>query len=171
MAWECLEAPGRFHVLLPDVWLESVGGELVVTRLRPGVFPLLRYRTGDSGSVVPEDCRCGYRGLSVVGFNGRRACAFLTPEGESRDAWQLAWLFKHYPLADFRLTQRAPSRFALEVVGAGPLDLASLRARLAAALALLGFPEPELSVRVAAALEARGDKPEPFRCALGDRCR
>ncbi len=48
-AWS--DAPGRFHVLAPDVWLEPDGDEVVVTRLRPSVLPLLRYRPGDTGTV------------------------------------------------------------------------------------------------------------------------
>jgi phenylacetate-CoA ligase len=165
LAWECLAHPGRLHALLPDAWLESVGGEIAVTRLRPGVMPLLRYRTGDRGDVVRDDCACGYRGWSVVGFAGRRECAFLRPDGRRADAWQLVWLFKHYPLAAFRLTQTGREDFELELVGDGA-DLADLERRLRASLALLGWSDARITVRAVPALEARGGKPEPFRCAL-----
>ncbi len=111
-----LDAPGRFHVLLPDVWVESREGELVVTRLRPSVLPLLRYRTGDRGEVAPDECPCGYRGWSITGLTGRRECLFRTPGGRLVDAWRLVWLFKHYPLHSFRLTQCTLTGFALEVV-------------------------------------------------------
>ena len=118
IAWECLEVPGRFHVLLPDAWVESVDGELVVTRLRESILPLLRYRTGDRGEVRPDDCRCGYGGVSIEGLTGRRACAFFTPGGREVDAWQLAWVFRRHPLDGFRLTQEAPDAFRLETTGA-----------------------------------------------------
>src|SRR6185503_9413810 len=65
IAWECPAEPGRFHLLLPDVWVEEVEGELVLTRLRESVLPLLRYRTGDRGRVTDGDCRCGRRGRSI----------------------------------------------------------------------------------------------------------
>ena len=114
IAWECLAVPGCFHVLLPDVWVESVDGELVVTRLRASILPLLRYRTGDRGEVGRDDCRCGYGGATIRGLTGRRACAFLAPGGREVDAWQLAWAFRHHPLDGFRLTQEGPEAFRLE---------------------------------------------------------
>ena len=169
LAWECLDAAGRFHVLLPDVWVESVGGEIVVTRLRRSALPLLRYRTGDGGRVLRDDCACGYRGWSITGFTGRRECAFLRPDGRTADAWQLAWLFKHYPLRGFRLTQRGPERFELEVaVGEDRVRLKDLRDRLRAALRVHGWERPAITLRVRPGIETRGEKPEPFRRVCGD---
>ena len=57
IACECLAAPGRFHVLLPDVFVESVTGELVRHAAARDVLPLLRYRTGDAGQVERDTCR------------------------------------------------------------------------------------------------------------------
>lgn len=167
IAWECLLEPGRFHLLLPEVWVEAVGGELVLTRLRESVLPLLRYRTGDRGGVVDGGCRCGRSGRSIVGFTGRRECLFRTPDGGGVDAWRLAWLFKHYPLRGFRLTQRSPDAFLLELQQDAaqpvPLDLAP---RLLLALRVLGFEHARLELRTPAALAAGGEKPEPFRCLV-----
>lgn len=166
LAWECCREPGRFHVLLPDVWVESVDGEIVVTRLRPSVLPLLRYRTGDPGAVMHDACGCGYRGVTITGFGGRRACVFVRPDGQAVDAWQLAWLFKHYPLHRFRLTQQSPDDFLLELAARGiACDSADLRARLASALGNLGWASPRLRLEVAPGLASPGDKPEPFRRA------
>lgn len=175
VAWECLPRPGRFHVLHPDVWVESVAGELVVTRLRPSVLPLLRYRTGDGGTVETEVCPCGYGGRSIVGLEGRRACAFVTPDGRRVDAWQLAWLFKHEPLSAFRLTQTGPSDFQLEfhprrraegladrLADSPPGRHRPDAPRLRAALATLGWPKARLTVR-ATGPEDEAVKPEPFR--------
>lgn len=144
IAWECLEAMGRFHVLLPDVFVESVEGELVVTRLRPSVLPLLRYRTGDAGRVEEGTCCCGQRGFSIVGLGGRSACEFWAPGGRSVDAWSLAWVFQHHPLDGFRLTQLDPERFRLETVGAPPDETGRLVARLRGTLAALGWPSPRI---------------------------
>jgi hypothetical protein len=103
IAWECLLVAGRFHVLLPEVWVESVAGELVVTRLRPSVQPVLRYRTGDAGRVSPDACACGYHGLTITGFTGRSACSFRRPDGLEVDAWRLAVVLKYSRLRVFRL--------------------------------------------------------------------
>jgi len=162
VAWECLARPGRFHVLHPDVWVESVAGELVVTRLRPSVLPLLRYRTGDAGTVEPEACPCGYRGRSIVGLGGRSICTFVTPDGRRVDAWQLAWIFKHAALSEFRLTQTGPADFSLEVTPPHGDREPPLVARLGAALESLGWPLPRFIVRSASPGDAP-TKPEPFR--------
>jgi phenylacetate-CoA ligase len=173
IAWECLEKPGFFHVLSPDVWVESLPpressagpGELVVTRLRPSALPLLRYRTGDSGIVSFETCPCGRRGWTIAGFEGRRACRFVDPSGGDVDAWQLAWLFKHHALDEFRLTQRGTSDFLLEVVARDPAPETSrsLCDRLSGALRLLGWGEPAIELRFPAEIPVSGSKPCPFR--------
>jgi phenylacetate-CoA ligase len=162
LAWECLAAPGRFHVLLPDAFVESVAGELVVTRLRESVLPLLRYRTGDAGRVEPEACACGLRGFSIVGLSGRRACRFATPDGRTVDAWRLAWVFQHHPLDGFRLTQEAPEQFRLETAGDPPEGAARLVERLHATLVALGWPTPRIEHARVARETLAADKPEPF---------
>ena len=43
------------HRALPD----GSEGEIVITTLRRRGLPLLRYRTGDSGSIAESPCRCG----------------------------------------------------------------------------------------------------------------
>jgi phenylacetate-CoA ligase len=172
IAWECLHAPDRFHVLAPEVWVESVGGELLVTRLRDSVLPLCRYRTGDAGSVEREPAAtgcggCGFHGWSIVGFRGRSACTFVTPAPARRevDAWSLAWLFKHHALRSFRLTQTAPEAFTLRFDGA-PAAAPPLAAALADALVQLGWNRATLRLDVRAAPDATSAsaalKPAPF---------
>lgn len=166
LAWECLRAPGRFHVLLPDVWVEAPAGRLLATRLRPSALPLLRYDTGDAGTVVEGECACGHRGPSITGFEGRRACAFRRADGGTVDAWQLAWLFKHHALRSFRLTQLAPERFLLELEGSPAGARAALAHELGQALRRLGFGRPEVEVRGGLSPDA-GPKPDPFRSLPG----
>ncbi|WP_044890168.1 AMP-binding protein [Myxococcus hansupus] len=166
LAWECLrdEAPGRFHVLAPDVWLEPGLDEVVVTRLRPSVLPLLRYRPGDAGTVRRDACACGFHGWTLEHFGGRGACRFVTPSGREVDAWALAWVFKHHALRVFRLTQTGVSHFRLELAGAPSSSETPLRERLTAALRNLGWIHVELDVQaVEASALATGAKPQPFR--------
>ena len=166
LAWECLrdEAPGRFHVLAPDVWLEPGLDEVVVTRLRPSVLPLLRYRPGDAGTVRRDACACGFHGWTLEHFGGRGACHFVTPSGREVDAWALAWVFKHHALRVFRLTQVGGSRFRLELAGAPPSSMGPLRERLTAALRNLGWTHVQLDVlAVEVSALSTGAKPQPFR--------
>ncbi|TQF17182.1 coenzyme synthetase [Myxococcus llanfairpwllgwyngyllgogerychwyrndrobwllllantysiliogogogochensis] len=165
LAWECLGGPGRFHVLAPDVWLEPGLNEVVVTRLRPSVLPLLRYLPGDSGTVDRDACACGFHGWTLERFGGRGACHFTTPTGRTVDAWTLAWVFKHHALRAFRLTQLTPSSFELELAGADASEVTPLCERLVAALRNLGWSgSPRLDVRHVSAEDlATGTKPLPFR--------
>jgi phenylacetate-CoA ligase len=168
IAWECLEHSGRFHVLLPDVWVESVDGELVITRLRPSLVPLLRYRMGDAGRVDFDACKCGYRGWTIEAFSGRRACDFIRPDGQKVDAWGLSRLFKHRALDGFRLTQVERRIFRVELCAAQCADGQDerLRQEVSDSLVRLGWDEPRVSVEYVESLDARGGKPRAFCCEV-----
>lgn len=162
IAWRCVRDPALWHVLTPEVWVEEDGGELMVTRLRPSVLPLIRYRTGDTGRVEFGRCACGRTGWSIGEFQGRRACWFHAPNGGKADAWQLAWLFKYHNLSDFRLTQTGAQDFQLELAGdvTGQDDLV---AKLRAALTNMGWPNPRVTTTRVTGISQHGNKPEPFR--------
>jgi phenylacetate-CoA ligase len=84
VAAECIEARDGLHVhedhFLVEVvdpesgapTEEGVEGELVFTTLVKEAMPLLRYRTGDIGSVVSEPCVCGRTTVRIRGLRGRR---------------------------------------------------------------------------------------------------
>jgi hypothetical protein len=150
-------------------WIERCGGSIAgetaeqsKARLEQSVLPLLRYRTGDSGRVERESCACGYRGFSIVGFAGRRACRFVTPDGRAVDAWRLAWVFQHHPLDGFRLTQESRERFRHDTSGDPPEGTARLLERLRATLVALGWPAPRIEHARVARETLAGAKPEPF---------
>ncbi|MCC6877097.1 MAG: coenzyme synthetase [Sandaracinaceae bacterium] len=161
IAWSCPRAPERFHVLGPDVIVESVGGALVVTRLRPSPWLLLRYATGDRGRVVDEACECGFVGRSIVELVGRGHVRFARADGSLVDPWRLAFVFKHRGLRDFRLAQIAVDRFVLEVVGEDP----EIGARVARGLEALGFEEAHVELRFMDRID-HGVKVAPFVSAV-----
>ena len=71
---ECVGEDGR-----PCVWGEE--GELIVTDLLNHAFPLIRYRIGDTGMLLKDDCPCG-RGLSALRIvSGRTSDFIVTPRG------------------------------------------------------------------------------------------
>jgi phenylacetate-CoA ligase len=84
VAAECIEARDGHHVhedhflvevVDPDsgaVLGEGAEGELVFTTLHKQAMPLLRYRTGDIGSLTLEPCRCGRTTARIRGLRGRR---------------------------------------------------------------------------------------------------
>ncbi len=84
VATECLEVRDGLHVnedhfivevVDPEsgsVLPEGAEGELVFTTLTKEAMPLLRYRTGDIGSLVSEPCACGRRLARLRGLRGRR---------------------------------------------------------------------------------------------------
>jgi len=84
VATECIEARDGLHVhedhFLVEVIDPETGspladgaeGELVFTTLAKEAMPLLRYRTGDLGSVTREPCVCGRTTARIRGLRGRR---------------------------------------------------------------------------------------------------
>ena len=84
VAAECLEVRDGLHVhedhflvevIDPESGAtlgEGVEGELVFTTLLKEAMPLLRYRTGDIGSMTLEPCACGRTTARVRGLRGRR---------------------------------------------------------------------------------------------------
>ena len=84
VAAECLEVRDGLHVhedhflvevIDPESGAalgEGVEGELVFTTLVKEAMPLLRYRTGDIGSMTLESCACGRTTARIRGLRGRR---------------------------------------------------------------------------------------------------
>ena len=83
VASECLEARDGLHVHEDHFLVEVIDpesghpvdegavGELVFTTLTKEAMPLLRYRTGDAGSLMTEPCACGRTTARIRGLRGR----------------------------------------------------------------------------------------------------
>jgi phenylacetate-CoA ligase len=84
VAAECLVSRRGLHVQEDHFLVEVIDpvdgrplpagneGELVFTTLTKEALPLIRYRTGDIGSVVDEQCACGRTTVRIAGLRGRR---------------------------------------------------------------------------------------------------
>ncbi len=84
VAAECLVARDGLHVqedhfvvevIDPDDGRQLVPGsvgELVFTTLTKEALPLIRYRTGDIGSLIDQPCPCGRTTVRVGGLRGRQ---------------------------------------------------------------------------------------------------
>jgi phenylacetate-CoA ligase len=83
VATECLEARDGLHVHEDHFLVEVIDadsgrpldegfeGELVFTTLAKEAMPMLRYRTGDVGSLTYERCICGRTTVRIRGVRGR----------------------------------------------------------------------------------------------------
>lgn len=79
-------------------------GELVVTTLTRQAMPLLRYRTGDMGRLLPESCPCGGVTPRLERVRGRLGNHMQLPGGARLPMWRLdETLFAVAGLLDYRI--------------------------------------------------------------------
>jgi phenylacetate-CoA ligase len=84
VATECLVARNGLHLQEDHFLVEVIDpvdgqrvqpgeeGEFVFTTLTKEALPLIRYRSGDIGSVIDEPCECGRTTARLTGLRGRR---------------------------------------------------------------------------------------------------
>lgn len=59
----------------------SITGELICTGLHNYTMPLIRYRTGDVGTMLKGTCPCGHQGKVFTHIDGRVEDYITTPQG------------------------------------------------------------------------------------------
>jgi phenylacetate-CoA ligase len=139
VALECPE--GGLHIAAEGMCVEILDpdadgrGEIVLTNLDSHAFPIIRYRTGDIGSLDPSPCPCG-RGLPKLrGVEGRRTDFLVTPSGRVLHALSAIYILREMPaVREFRIVQEAIDHLVLHLVlrqPVGPAEEASLRAQFA----------------------------------------
>jgi len=129
IALECPE--GGLHVAAENVVVEILDpdaegrGEIAVTNLASRAFPMIRYRTGDVGSLDPAACRCG-RGLPLLrSVEGRQTDFLVTPRGRVLHALSVIYLLRELPTLDaFRVVQEAIDRVVVWLQPVRPLSAA-----------------------------------------------
>ena len=171
----CAADPGAYHVLPPDVFVEALRpdgsacadgerGEIAVTGGRNPFVPLVRYRTGDHGSVDRAPCPCGDPAPRLVGLEGREPLLFRSADGLPVSNVDISRLLREHPLLLHEFVQRGDLACSL-VVRPLPGEHADT-ASIAAALRRL-FGEVPLELRVDPSLGERGDgKPVAYRSEL-----
>ncbi|MCB1169362.1 MAG: hypothetical protein KDK25_03460, partial [Leptospiraceae bacterium] len=134
IACSCPVHPDRFHVLAPDIRLESIAPRsgidqetglrssaasaerqsppdsdrptVHITGGRNPLLPLLRYNTGDEALLSHETCSCGARGY-LRGLRGRPLVVFRDSTGRSVNPLDFARLLRFVPLRRHRLVQQS----------------------------------------------------------------
>jgi phenylacetate-CoA ligase len=130
IAWECPE--GGMHVNADVVHLEVLDddgrpvpdgdeGNLVATSLVNHAMPLLRYRIGDRGSLLPQACACG-RSFPLLGVvTGRIADVLVLADGRRVSPYALTCaLEREQSLLRYQVSQLGPARLRVRaIVGPG----------------------------------------------------
>lgn len=120
-AFECEEHDGM-HYDMEQAYLEvlddngrpvtgSETGHLVATCLTNYAMPLIRYDTGDLGSVIPDKCKCGRGHIRIDRILGRSRDFIVTPQGRQvhgaffnnfKPFYETPWIGAWYVLQDAR---------------------------------------------------------------------
>jgi phenylacetate-CoA ligase len=121
---------GGMHITAEDIVVEIVGdsgevlpqgekGEIVVTHLRTGDFPFVRYRTGDVGSLTDQVCTCG-RGLPLLAeIEGRSTDFVKAADGTVLHGLALIYVLREIPeVAEFKIIQETITNITVQLVTA-----------------------------------------------------
>ncbi|MFT5728832.1 MAG: phenylacetate-CoA ligase [Desulforhopalus sp.] len=129
IAAQCGMNNGAYHVFMPHVVVETVDdagypvepgelGNVVLTRLDPGVMPLIRYKVGDiARKSSAESCPCG-RGLEMLTtIEGRDTDVIVTPNGNRLIVHFFTGILEYYQSVDtFKVIQEKLDEIIIEIV-------------------------------------------------------
>lgn len=109
----------------------GVPGELIVTALHNQAMPLLRYRIGDIGRMIPERCSCGNSMPLMELIAGKSTDLITTSYADNVSAHYLDYLnikimkSGDNSIAQFQLVQNNRDSFELKIVPTGLGDVES----------------------------------------------
>ncbi|MDQ2768006.1 MAG: hypothetical protein M3Y30_12720, partial [Gemmatimonadota bacterium] len=138
IAWECHEGSRHINsdvahveILDDDGEMLSDGdeGEIVITLLVNHAMPLLRYRTGDRGTLLSHRCPCGRSSLLLGAVSGRDADMLELADGSTRSPYQLTMTLERIPgLAQYQIVQTERDLLRVSAVATRGYDLARIPA-------------------------------------------
>jgi phenylacetate-CoA ligase len=121
VALECPE--GGLHIFAESMLVEILEpdaegrGEIVLTNLDSHAFPMVRYRTGDIGSLDPTPCRCGRTLPKLRQVEGRRTDFLVTAAGRVLHALSAIYILREAPaVREFRIVQEQVDQVTVSVV-------------------------------------------------------
>lgn len=144
---------GKLYVEIVDdtgsvlPWGQS--GEIVVSMMENRAMPLLRYRTGDAGTLLGDMCGCGSRIPRLSALLGRKTVCFRLRSGTAFSPIGFNELFFAFPtLSEFQITQEAMDRYEVLIeLNASVEDGANTGAMLSNYVRSAIPGEPEVVVR------------------------
>ncbi|MDM8516433.1 hypothetical protein QUF76_09555, partial [Desulfobacterales bacterium HSG16] len=112
----CPEQNG-FHILPHDIFVEILDsngnqvpdgqlGEITVTGGRNPYLPLLRYKTGDTGSMDSAPCPCGDPMPRIMNLSGREPVLFYTPDKKIINPVDIGRALRDVAFVQYSLVQR-----------------------------------------------------------------
>lgn len=144
---------GGLHIAAEGILVEIVeGNEIVVTNLHSYAMPIIRYRTGDVGTLDPAPCSCG-RGLPLLGsVEGRRTDFLITPDGRVMHALAPIYVLREVAsVREFEIVQDRIDRLAVTLVPGSDFSPAD-RERIAEGLRRLFGPEMTIEIAISDAI-------------------
>lgn len=111
-----------------EILPEGELGEIVVTCLINGTFPLIRYRTGDMGRKRSSQCSCGSVLPELCDFQGRKRRWLMRQNGERFSPQTLLPELMALPVSQYQLVQDAPMGFFLNYRGPRALSEETFKA-------------------------------------------
>lgn len=113
---------------------EGAIGELVITHLATGDFPLIRYRVGDRGALGPASCPCGRSLRALECIEGRQNDLLLGRGGRVMHHTGISNVIKDVPgLLNYRVVQESLDLIRVQVASSTrirPEDEKMLRSAL-----------------------------------------
>ena len=110
-----------------------------MTNLQGYAMPLVRYRTGDVGTLEPSACTCG-RGLPVLGkVEGRQTDFLVAADGRLLHALAIIYVLREIPsVREFQVFQESLNRLVVRLVPEPEFSEADRAAIIRKAKSLLG---------------------------------
>jgi len=159
IAWEC--SAGSRHVNADVVLAEILAddgtaapagaeGNIVVTLLVNSAMPLVRYRTGDRGAILPGRCSCGRASPLLGVVTGREADVLELPDGSTRSPYSLTMLLERIPsLVQYQVVQTERDSLRVTAIAARDANRDELSRSIANALRSDLPPDVHVEVVVA----------------------
>jgi phenylacetate-CoA ligase len=144
IAWECARAAR--HINSDVVHVEIIGddgacvdagleGEIVVTLLVNQAMPLIRYRTGDRGSLLAGRCECGRASPLLGVVSGRETDVIELADGSTLSPYLLTMALEPIAgLARYQIVQLERDVLRVRAVASGGADAVALEAEIVFAL-------------------------------------
>jgi phenylacetate-CoA ligase len=168
VAWQC--RAGGYHVNFESVYVETPpdsaqdpNAPIVLSTLCNRAMPLLRFRTGDLGSLTTAPCGCGRRSPQLHIAQGREGEMLHLPSGRRLSPYTLTTLIETLPgLHQYRIRHDAPTQITVELAGSDDLSADSLESCRRQLLGVLREPVSISMERVTQLARSAGGKHKVF---------